>query len=407
MKYILLLLLFPLFIIAQTPAERESYKNRDKYLFAARPVQKNFLKTIPFDFENIGQIIVPVTIKGKTYHFLFDTGATTLVSKEIVSEFALTSLFKNNIKDGAGNVQDETFYDLPGVNVSGIDFKNVTVAAVDMKKFETLFCVKLDGILGTNIMRSCFWKIDYTKGLITFSDKEIKPGKNMQAIDFVEGFSGTPILKIFIGIYNVSMHMDTGYNGGLFIPDSLYFKSRENRNWNYKKGYGTTAMTLFENEFNEKYTGLLDSIYMGNKQHLILNAIADIDHSDAYLVGNGVFSGFGELVLDWKKHRLYLPDTVINLTDRYTTSGFAPAFKDGALIVSIVWEGSDAFAKGLEAGDVITAINGQNTVGMQQEDWCDLLEVIINKKIAQVSLALRKKDGSVLECTLTPSALLD
>lgn len=405
MKYILLLLLFPLFTIAQTPAEKESFKNRDKYLFAARPVQKKFLKTIPFDGKD-NQIIVPVIIAGETYHFLFDTGATTIISEEIVTKLALKQLFKNNMADGAGKVQEEPFYSLPGLQFGDVDFKNVVAVKADMRKFEIQQCIKLDGILGTNIMRTCHWKIDYKNGVITMSDKAVKPAKNFYAVDFNESFSGTPMLKLFMGDYSVNMQMDTGYNGGYSIPDSLYFKSRKKHEKPYRRGYGTTMITLFENDYKEKYMGIVDSVYIANKRHLVLNGIADIDHANTFLIGNDVFKGFGEVILDWKKHRIYIPEKVVDVKGEYNTCGFAPLFKNGNVTVSIVWEGSDAFKHGIEAGDTITGINGQNTVGIDSGIWCSLLEQMKGKAASDVNLSVLKKDGSTITCTLKRGNIL-
>lgn len=406
MKYILLLLLIPVLTLAQTPTEKLSFKNRDKYLFAARPVQKKFLKTIPFDFDDNDQIIVPVIIAGQTYNFLFDTGAATVVSEEIVAKLNLNVLYKNKISDGAGTVQEEPFYSLPGLSMGGIDFKDVVAVSADMKKFETLYCIKIDGLLGTNIMRTCHWKIDYKNGVVTMSDKAIKPAQNFYAVDFKENFSGSPMLQLFMGRYNVNMLMDTGYNGGYAIPDSLYFKSRVNHEKPYTKGYGITTMTLFENDYKEKYMGIIDSVYIANKRHLVLNGVADIDHADTYMIGNDVFKGFGEIVLDWKKHRIYLPEKVVDVNGTYNTFGFAPVFKDGNVIVSIVWEGSDAFANGIAAGDTVTAINGQNTVDIDSDIWCGLLEQIRGKMASEVNVSVLKKDGSTIICTLKRINLL-
>jgi predicted aspartyl protease len=405
MKYILLLLLFPLFIIAQTPAEKESYKNRDKYLFAARPVQKKFLRTIPFDGKD-DQIVVPVIIGGETYHFLFDTGAATVISEEIAARLALKPLFKNNIVDGSGTVQEEPFYSMPNVQFGGVEFKNMVAIVSDMKKFETLYCVKIDGLLGTNIMRTCHWKIDYTNGVITMSDKAIKPEGNFYAVDFKESFSGSPVLELFMGDYSVSMLMDTGYNGGYSIPDSLYFKSRKNHERPFKKGYGTTMITLFENDYKERYMGIVDSVYIANKRHLVLNGVADIDHADTFLMGNDIFKGFGEVILDWKKRRIYLPEKVVDANGEYNTFGFAPVYKDGNVTVSIVWEGSNAFKHGIESGDAVTAINGQNTVDIDSGIWCGILEQIRGKTASEVNVSLLKKDGSTIICTLKRTNIL-
>ncbi|MFP5438511.1 MAG: aspartyl protease family protein [Bacteroidia bacterium] len=407
MKYLLLFVLLPVLGVAQqTPAEKQAFANRDKYLFSTSPVQKRFEKTIPFSYEPNNQIVVPVIIKGKTYHFVFDTGATTVVSKEIAEELALPSLFKNILQDGAGVEREETFYNVSDMQIADIDFKNVAVVAGDMKKFADVLCVNIDGLLGTNVLRSCYWKVDYSNGQLTFSDREIKPSKDMYAVDFKENFSGTPLLELYMGKYRVNMFMDTGYTKVVSIPDSLYFRARKEHERPYVKGYGTTTVTLFENNPKEKYVGLLDSVYIFNKRHLLLNPIADIDHADTYLVGNAVFKGFGQMILDWKKHRLYLPEKTVDIKEAYPSFGFSPLFVNNQLVVTVVWEGTEAFKKGITVGSIITAVNGQDTVNITHETWCGLLDLFGNNKPPEIMISVQDKGGKITGYTLKRTELL-
>lgn len=408
MKYLLLLLLLPMVVLSQkTPAEKLAFANRDKYLFTTKPVQRKFERTIPFSIEPNSQIIVPIIINGKTYNFMFDTGACTLVSRELAEELAMPALFKNLLVDGAGTTQEETFYKLSAMQIAGIDFKNVAVVAGDMKKFEDLMCVKIDGLLGTNILRSCYWKVDYVNGQLTFSDKEIKPSKDMYAVDFEESFSGTPLLRLFMGNYNLKIFMDTGYNGMFSIPDSLYFRARKGHERPFRKGYGTNMVTLFSSEHKEKYMGLLDSVYIDNKRHLIVNPITDIDSGESYLMGNKLFKEFGEMVLNWKKHRIYLPQKVVEAKERYATFGFSPLPIDNKLLVSVVWEGTEAHKKGLTAGMIVTSVNGKDTSTINHEDWCELIDLFNRNKASEINISVQDKDGKVTAHTFKRTKLLE
>lgn len=407
MKYLLLFLLLPVVALSQkTPVEKQAIANRDKYLFSTKPVQKKFEKIIPFNIEPNNQIIVPVIIKGKTYNFIFDTGACTLVSRELAEELAMPALFKNLIVDGAGTTQEETFYKLPDMQISGIDFKDVAVVTGDIKKFEDLMCVKIDGLLGTNVLRSCYWKVDYVNGQLMFSDKEIKPSKDMYAVDFEESFSGSPLLRLFVGNYHLKIFMDTGYTGVLSIPDSLYFRVRKEHERPFRKGYGTNMVTLFNNEHKEKYIGLLDSVYLENKRHLIINPVTDIDNGESYLIGNKLFRGFGQMVINWKKRRIYLPQKVVDSKECYATFGFSPLPVDDKLLVSVVWEGTEAHKKGLTAGMVITSVNGQDTSAINHQEWCDLIDLFNYNKPAEIKVTVKDKGGNIGEHTLKRIELL-
>ncbi|MFL9845955.1 retropepsin-like aspartic protease [Flavobacterium rhizosphaerae] len=394
MKYILLLLLVPFLVLSQTDAQKEAIKNRDKYLFGTTRLQKNFVKTIPFEYGVNEEIVVPVQIGGEIYHFLFDTGATTIVSQEIKDKLELHELFSNEMVDGSGQIEQMPVYILDKLAFSDIEFKDVAVIASDFKKFGSLFCEKIDGLLGTNIMRTCHWKIDYKNRQLIMSDKKIKPSKNFYPIDFKEGFSGSPLLTVYMGGYSVIMLMDTGYNGGFSIPDSLFFKSEKLRSLPYNKGYGNSTITLYNAKPRQKYLAAIDSVYIENKRHLVKNGIADIDEGETFLIGNDIFEGFGEVILDWDKKRIYLPETVVEEDDKYNTFGFGPAYDDGTITIALVWEGSSAFTQGLEVGDVVISINGTDCQNIDRKKWCALVGLIKNKETKTLPVTIKKKDGT-------------
>lgn len=407
MKYLLLCIVLPLFALAQqTPAEKQAYANRDKYLFSTRPAQAKFEKTIPFDSRLNKHIIIPVTIKGKTYNFILDTGASTVVSEEMVEALKVPVLFKGNLEDAAGTKKEDVFYKVPGIQIAGIDFKDVAVAAGNMKKFEHAMCRKIDGLLGVNILRSCYWKVDYVTGQLTFSDREIKPAANMYAVDFKEDFTGRPILDMYTGRYQVTMVMDTGFSGELTMRDSIYFDARKGHERPFRKGYGTNTVTLFNTEHEEKYMGRLDSVYLFNRHHIILDPFVDIDNGDVFLVGNEVFKSFGEMVLDWKKHRLYLPEKVIDRKDRYSSFGFSPLWVNSKLVISVVWEGTEAHTKGLAAGMVITAVNGQDTAIITHDHWCGLIGMFGDDKPTEINISVQDMEGKITNHTLKRTDLL-
>lgn len=405
---ILLLLLLPAVGSSQTKEEKrelkEAFARRDKYLFAAKPSQKNFTITIPYTSQH-DQIIVPVTIKGETYHFLFDTGAATLVSLQLKEKLGLQAAFSNKLVDGAGHVQEEAFYGIGSVEFAGVTFNNVYGPAIDMGKFEKLFCVKLDGILGTNIMRNCRWKIDYSAKTITFSDKKIKPAGKVREIDFIENFSGSPLLRQVVGEYSFYSIMDTGYNGSFTLPDSLFFKSRISKKLHYAKGIGNSALTLYDSKPSNEYAVVLDSIYIGN--FLVNNRMAHVVTASQPLTGNEVFRDFGTVIIDWDKLKIYVPDAPYKEDKEMVTFGFSPVYAEGTLRVGMVWDDASAGRQGLEVGDTILSINGKNTKDLPQQEWCEIMEAFTDKGRVQaiMQLTLLKRDGTQKQVQLVKTDL--
>ena len=112
------------------------------------------------------------------------------------------------------------------------------------------------------------------------------------------------------------------------------------------------------------------------------------------------------MVLDWKKHRLYLPEKVIDRKDSYSSFGFSPLWVNSKLVISVVWEGTEAHTKGLAAGMVITAVNGQDTAIITHDHWCGLIGVFGDDKPTEINISVQDMEGKITNHTLKRTDLL-
>jgi hypothetical protein len=403
-----LLMLFPVIVLSQTKAEKkalkEAYKNRDKYLFAARPTQKNFSHTLSFEYYH-GQIIVPVVIDGETYRFMFDTGAVTAVSNEIKEKLGVKSIFSNNLEDASGQVEERLVYPIGQIQLGPVVFKDIVAAAVDMTKFEKQFCRKIDGLFGANVMRSCHWKIDYKARTITFSDKEIKPDGKVTEIDFTETFSGTPLTRQVLGQYQYPSIVDTGSNGGFSISDSLFFNSGKLHGTKFLIGRGKSSMSVFGTKFNYEYIAVLDSVYVGNR--LMKNQLVNMTAGNSYITGNKVFEKFGTMILNWRKKKIYVPLTDVTEDKEFKTFGLSPVYIQDDLQVGMVWENSVEGINEIDPGDTIISIDDIIVEKMTREKWCEIVEVFSSDADTRpLPVTIRKKDGTEKQLVLKKTDLL-
>ncbi|MGV3460617.1 MAG: retropepsin-like aspartic protease [Flavobacterium sp.] len=403
------LLLLPLIANSQTKTDKkalkEATKNRDKYLYAAKPVQKNFTHTLPFETTVRGHIILPVMIEGKAYRFLFDTGALTLVSSELKDKLGLKSIYTTRLEDAAGQIQEHSMYGIGQMQLGPVVFKDVAGAAINLEKIEKQFCEKVDGLLGTNIMRTCHWKIDYKNKTVTFSDKEIKPEGSFTTIDFVESFSGSPLLLQKIGEHTYYSTMDTGAGGGFRISDSLFFNTRKSKGAKLAIGRGNSAMTLFEGKPSYEYTTIVDSIYVGN--NLITNQLLSVQAGESYITGNKFFAKFGSVQLDWKKKKIYLPATTIAVDTGFTSLGLLPLYVGDELQVGMVWENSADGINEIEPGDTIISIDNIVVQNLTREKWCEIVDAFSSDgDTGPLPVTVRKKDGAEKQLILKKTDLL-
>src|SRR5210317_1571399 len=64
--------------------------------------EEQFQETIAIEIQN-GLIFIPVTIEGKTYRFLFDSGAPLSLSEEVQNKHNFKTISKGTIVDSDDN----------------------------------------------------------------------------------------------------------------------------------------------------------------------------------------------------------------------------------------------------------------------------------------------------------------
>ncbi len=399
------ILLFTLLCFAgigfsQTKEEvKKSTENRDKYLFAVKTEPKKFDETVAAEYVT-DELLVPVEINGKTYTFLFDTGAVTILSAELVKSLGLSPVTSNKFVDSAGNVSEENFYTVPEIKFGSVKFQNVGVGSFELAKFSQLLCRPLDGILGSNMMRVCNWEIDYDKVSIRLaSDKISLPNAN--SVPFTQNFSGTPRVKIDTNGINFLADLDTGNNGSLDIPNDYFEKSRLAKSKKIAHSKGKGFYSLMSNALQEERAAMADSVYIGK---VLLKRRLRISPSPMVLIGNDFFSPLGKLVINYKKSELLLPQKVDEPKKEYSF-GFTPLREEGKTFVGVIWKGSAAEKAGFELGDEVVSLNGTSVGGLSDLDWCAFRQKLIEN--LTVAVVIRKSDGKTISVNLEKYDLVE
>jgi hypothetical protein len=146
-------------------------------------VQGNSAENIPFRFiEN--HLYIPVTVGCKERLWILDTGAgMSVISEEFANLLGLE--LQGDLKGkGAGGTVDIKLTTLPPFNLQGIQFKEQTVAVINMKQLNRVLGVEIGGILGYDFLSRFVTKINYAKELISFYDPdEFEYNGNGQRVD--------------------------------------------------------------------------------------------------------------------------------------------------------------------------------------------------------------------------------
>jgi hypothetical protein len=352
-------------------------------LFNVKLRNKQVYEVIHFKLKD-NMVVIPVTINGKTYSFIFDTGASTaFFSDSLAKNFKPKHSISVPTTDADGIEQAVDFYltdDTDNFQIGSLYFDNVGYGVSNLDVFEDVLCTHIDGILGDNILSLLNWEIDFSNKTIVVSQKPFSVDNYSMEIPFKESFGNrTPEVKMQMGKYVFYAALDMGYNGGIKISDSIFFKSGKSSYLEYSKGEGRNDVTLFNERITKnKYKVVIDSFYIGN--NLIVNEEVDIEpYPSRKLVGNSFLEQYEKVTINWKQKKIFLEGK--NESDTVGTGetmGFSFDLQDDKLIVISIWEDSKAYKEGIRMGDQIISVNDISTENIDRSKWCEISEEIDN-----------------------------
>ena len=334
----------------------------------------NFAGHVPFDFSNELPVI-QVTIEGKEYRFLFDTGAPCVISPKLYQQLKLKKSAISKIGDSNGVKQKQIYTTLPQIKIGNIAFQDIGAVVMDLNASEVISCLAFDGIIGANLMRTAKWEIDYQTKTLHFSDDINKlniEGENF-VLDFHPVSSGTPYIDVMVDEVTVKgVTFDTGSSGYLSLP-AKYFKElyldSNSRKWGYGiNGYGAYGASSLDTSFSVK----TKNITIGNLEKT--NKVIELVNRNKEILGNQFFKNY-RVIMDWDTERITLYPTLdtYGKNENLNTFGHALQFENQKVTISYIYNNSPADKAGLKIGDEIVEINGQKTTGLSPNQRCDLL----------------------------------
>ena len=337
--------------------------------------QKHYLQVIPYQ-EIKGILIVPVTINGKMYNFIFDTGAQLVISDKLYKELKPCSILRINMGDASGDRKRMKGILLPKIHLQEITFRNTPGVALheDNKWFE---CLGIDGIIGSNMLRKSVVQFDEQNKQIIITDniKNLFLQTNeFQEMKLLFFWTSNPYINITLqkgknsAIHNVLF--DTG--------DSDFFTLSLN------ELNACMADTIVESEGSfglgahgvyKKQNHLLLSIPEIEINGRIFNdVIVTTTHAHRSRIGTKLLE-YGKTTLDYKKKHFYFePYEDIN-TDELSKMPRAIFYtlQNNKMVVGIIWD--KELESQINVGDEILSING---IDLQSMDFCELFMLEIS-----------------------------
>ncbi|MDF1867841.1 MAG: aspartyl protease family protein [Saprospiraceae bacterium] len=355
--------------------------------FQQGSLQSNEFREI-IHFENkIGLIILPVKLKGKTYNFLFDTGAPLSISKELQAMISYKKITSGHIVDSDKNRKKVNYVQVDSLFLGNIPFINQTAFVGDFQSNPVIKCLNIDGIIGSNLMRHCNWTIDFQNQELTFGNyptsdltKEsihVPFKKDMQYDLLIDIKKGNTVIK--------NVKIDFGSNGSLQLPSAIFNDLKKQgliEKTNINKGFRQGGIIGNPVEFTQEIT-LIDDIQSGQ---LTLNDI-ELKSGFSKLIGTEILSNY-RVTIDWTNKNLVF-QKIPGAKQDHSTFGFRIGYSKENLYIQSVTEGSSAYQQGLRTNMVVTNLNSLDFYN--GADFCDYID-FLDKKPKDIEVKVIDRD---------------
>ena len=361
----------------------------------------DFADTIGIDWQG-GQVYVPVTVNGKQYRFLLDTGASQAVVFTDTPMSGCSHVGSIISHDATGRADTASMVMLPTVQLGGLHLYGLR-ATVQKRQLRSQSSP--DGIIGFDLVNGGLsMKIDVPSRQLILTNRKnhfavAKDGKAI-VMKYRKNFH-VPYLDIIpFGSYRERVLFDTG-SRQFFSMNKQHFDDAFEAETT-KSGKLMTADFVVEGKsFGRHAIGHYGVEPYGEVAFLQLNALrlSDCTFSNLHCLTTQGLSHLGAPILSYgavtfiPARRLFIfqPSdensySPISVGNRQLEIAFV-ADANGCPQVGLIWEQGEPWRKGLREGDVIEQIDGRPVHSLAQFiGWPFMRE-------REYSFQLRSKDG--------------
>ena len=361
--------------------------------------EKNYFEEISYE-SVYDKVVIPVVINGKEFRFLLDTGAPNVISKKVLEELNLVNTKTINVNDANNLEQSMQAVEIPKIKIGNLTFENQVALVYDLENHNILSCFKIDGFVGSNLLKKSILKISKAdqKIIITDQIKKLNPSKKPTKIKII-GNQKSPYIEFrFTGknkeIVSDMVLIDTGMDGFYEMSNRAYKIFEEYKVFEViARANGVNSLGLFgagnptPQSLLKVETAVLNSTKIKN---LIINTTDDNNSR----IGLD-FLNYGDLIIDFKNKKAYFESedtiTLESLVPKYAT-----IVQDNKYVVGLVWD--EELAKQMSFGDEIISIDSYK---INEMSFCEILKLKKEwKNKTNYSLTIKNKENKITTITI-------
>ncbi len=336
-----------------------------------RAERKVYHDTLAFDYLS-DKLILPVKIQGKTYRFIYDSGALTVVSKALYRQMDYPVIGTHHFYDVHRNTDTSRVVRTGQLSLGRVTFTGTPALVYDLSKLPWS-CFEVDGIIGSNMLRNSAIQIDLQDSLFILANEVEKLDvKQKASYSMKHDHQYTPYFAVKFGHGPSHQVMfDSGSDVFINIDRELLASLKETvKLTRTKTGYGSHNMGVIgSGEKNRVYRFVLDSLTLaGNPIHQPEIEVT----ANASRIGSNLLR-YGRVTLDYPGERFYFEPASSPLTYQDPEGsglGFSPVVEQDTFRVGLVWQNSLVDSLGLEPGNRILRINQYNYADSLQQSFC-------------------------------------
>lgn len=337
-------------------------------------------------------ILVKVKLNNDEHErtFMVDTGAITAISKTLAD----TMQFQNSVEilgsDSTGAEKEIKLVEIESLKIGNNEIKNCGAGIFDFSLLERGMGIKIDGILGSNVLRFFNTKIDYKNKIILLSQNTQPLGFGGYRMPFEQDmkYGFAPVVQVKIDDrYTIEGLIDTGYDGCIAaIPATLIKKL----NYPTKKIKGVSGGGLNDMD-TEGELLKLKRLEVGNIVR-VSSIPVESTKIDKVLLGKRFLEKF-IVIIDYLSNELTLEPVEDNLKFKdniFDTGIRVLSDKQNKLKIVGIQQDSQAEKAGIQLNDEVLKVNGKD---IESYSMPELFEQIAwNDEIKHVELVIRR-DG--------------
>ena len=302
-------------------------------------------------------ILLPVILKGKTYSFLLDTGAShttfDLPMQSLLGEPKDTILVETPDK----KTHEMRVYYAPDASVGNLNLQlGGVVYCVDLSELKEATGLDIKGVVGMGLLRKYAMQIDFDQGILSFFESDEKEHPDWgQEIPMDSLPNGIPfVLGTLFEEIRVPFLVDTGYGDTGTLSENVFNHLLEQKKL---KMVETTLVGKANGSFNSLITRI-DGLALGDRT---FKGLVFDKGQKASILGLGFLSRH-KVTFDFPNSKLYLKKGGnYEKPDEDDMSGLHLLKKEIGIVVHSLDKGSPAAMSGLKVKDVLQTVNGQDT----------------------------------------------